>query len=205
LLFGIEYAVAGLTAFYMFRLYYNVFWGVRREYHHTPHESPLTMSLPLMLLAAATVFTGFIPFQRLVTSDGLSFETHTDLMVAIPSVLVGVLGILVARVIYRSEKPLADRIAAGFGFFYHWAVHKFYFDELYMFLTKRVIFNHISAPIAWFDRHVVDGFMNLLSDVTNEVSFRIRGLQSGHIQGYVFVFVLGAVLLSAYVLLFVTQ
>lgn len=203
ILFAIEYAVAGLTAFYMFRLYYNVFWGVRREYHHTPHESPLSMTFPLMFLALATLFSGFIPFSRLITSDGHPFITHTDWAIAVPSVLVGLLGILVATVMYKSEKPIAGRIAAGFGFFYRWSCQKFYFDELYMFITKRIIFNHISTPVAWFDRHVVDGFMNLLSDVTNSVSFRIRRLQSGHIQGYVFVFVMGAILLSAYMLLFV--
>ncbi len=204
LLFFVAYAVSGITAFYMFRLYYNIFWGVRREYPHPPHEAPLSMSLPLMILAAATIFAGFIPFAQLVTSDGQPFEIHTEWVVAVPAVLIGLTGILVATLMYKSEKTLPDRVAAFFGPLYRWASRKFYFDELYMFITKRILFNKVSSPVAWFDRHIVDGFMNLLAYLAQRSSFLIRGLQSGHIQGYVFVFVLGAVLLSAYMLLFVT-
>src|SRR5665811_519718 len=51
ILFAVEYAVAGLTAFYMFRLYFSIFWGRDTHYHHTPHEAPLTMTIPLIVLA----------------------------------------------------------------------------------------------------------------------------------------------------------
>ena len=64
-----------------------------------------------------------------------------------------------------------------------------------MFITKRVIFNGVSKSIAWFDRHVVDGFMNFLAWGANRVSYDIRGLQSGQVQQYAYVFVLGALLL----------
>jgi len=64
----------------------------------------------------------------------------------------------------------------------------FYIDEVYLFFTKKVIFNFVSVPVAWFDRHVVDGTMNQLSNVTNIVSYRIRGMQSGQLQQYAFVF-----------------
>jgi NADH-quinone oxidoreductase subunit L len=56
ILFGIGFGVAGLTAFYMFRLYYNIFWGTDRHYHHTPHEAPAIMTIPLLFLAVASVF-----------------------------------------------------------------------------------------------------------------------------------------------------
>ena len=78
ILFAVEYLVAGLTAFYMFRLYFSVFWGKDRHYHHTPHEAPKVMTIPLMILAVASVFAGFIPFSSKVTSDGIPFESHID-------------------------------------------------------------------------------------------------------------------------------
>jgi NADH-quinone oxidoreductase subunit L len=93
LLFAVEYLVAGLTAFYMFRLYFSIFWGKDTHYHHTPHEAPFTMTIPLMILAVGSIVTGFIPFNELVTSDGKPFESELELMVAIPSVLVALFGI----------------------------------------------------------------------------------------------------------------
>ena len=144
-LFAVEYAVAGLTAFYMFRLYFSIFWGSERHYHHTPHEAPLTMTFPLMFLAAASIFTGFIPFNELVTSDGKPFETELELIVAIPSVLIGLLGIGIAYVMYKKETDLPDRFAGVFKNGYKWAFNKFYIDELYLFVTKKIIFRYIST------------------------------------------------------------
>ena len=194
ILFAIEYFVAGLTAFYMFRLYFSVFWGRETHYHHTPHEAPYVMTIPLMILAVASVFAGFIPFTELVTSDGRPFEAHIEWAIAIPSVLIGVVGILAAFVMYRKETVLPDRLARFFSFGYRWAYNKFYFDELYLFVTRKIIFRYISTPIAWFDRKVVDATMNLIAEVTQHVSFRIRGFQSGQLQKYAFVFITGVIL-----------
>jgi len=200
MLFAIEYIVAGLTAFYMFRLYYGIFWGKDTHYHHTPHESPLVMTIPLMVLAFGTVFAGFLPFHNLVTSDGLPFESHIDWMIAIPSVLIGVLGIVVAAVMYKKENPLPDKMAVTFKHLYKWALHKFYWDEVYLFVTRKIIFQHISRPIAWFDRHVIDATMNGIAGITQYTAYAIKGFQSGRLQQYAFVFVSGTVIL---VLIFV--
>jgi len=200
ILFAIEYIVAGLTAFYMFRLYYGIFWGKETHYHHTPHESPLVMTIPLMVLAFGSVFAGFLPFHNLVTSDGLPFESHIDWMIAIPSVLIGVLGIVVAAVMYKKENPLPDKMAVTFKHLYKWALHKFYWDEVYLFVTRKIIFQHISRPIAWFDRHVIDATMNGIAGITQYTAYAIKGFQSGRLQQYAFVFVSGTVIL---VLIFV--
>jgi len=200
ILFFIEYFVAGLTAFYMFRLYFNVFWGKETQYHHTPHESPATMTIPLMFLAAASIFAGFIPFSELVTSDSKVFETHTEWIVAIPSVLIGIVGIGIATLLYRKENNLSDRIASGIKGLYTAAYHKFYMDEVYLFVTKRIIFNCISKPVAWFDRHVVDATMNGVAWSVNVVSEKSKGFQSGQLQDYAYWFISGAIVL---VLLFV--
>ena len=200
LLFAIEFLVAGLTAFYMFRLYYNIFWGKETHYHHTPHEAPKVMTIPLLILAFGSVFAGFLPFNEWVTSDGLALESHINLAVAIPSVLIGLAGIAVATVLYKKENAIPDKIAASFKHLYKWAYHKFYMDEVYLFVTKKIIFRYISEPIAWFDRHVVDATMNGFAGVTQFVSYQIRGLQSGKLHQYALVFVSGVIIL---VLIFV--
>lgn len=195
ILFGIEFLVAGLTAFYMFRLYYSIFWGKDTHYHHTPHESPLVMTIPLMFLAFASIFAGFLPFNELVTSDGLPFEKHIDFAIAIPSVLIGLAGIFIAWVMYRKPTEIPDKVASSVGKLYTWSYRKFYMDEVYLFVTKKIIFNYISRPIAWFDRHVVDGTMNMIGWTTESASEKIKGLQSGRLQQYGFVFVAGAIAL----------
>ncbi len=200
MLFAIEFLVAGLTAFYMFRLYYNIFWGKETHYHHTPHEAPKVMTIPLLILAFGSVFAGFLPFNEWVTSDGLALESHINLAVAIPSVLIGIAGIAVATVLYKKENAMPDKIAASFKHLYKWAYHKFYMDEVYLFVTKKIIFRYISEPIAWFDRHVVDATMNGFAGVTQFVSYQIRGLQSGKLHQYALVFVSGVIIL---VLIFV--
>jgi NADH-quinone oxidoreductase subunit L len=196
LLFAVEYAVAGLTAFYMFRLYFSVFWGKDTNYHHTPQEAPATMTIPLIILAVGCIVPGFIPFNKLVTSDGRIFESEIELIIAIPSVFIGLLGIGIAYVMYRKESAIPDKLAATFKYGYKWVYNKFYIDELYLFVTKKIIFRYISEPVAWFDRHIVDGTMNAIAFVTQSVSFRIRGFQSGQLQKYAFVFITGAIMLA---------
>jgi NADH-quinone oxidoreductase subunit L len=116
-------------------------------------------------------------------------------MIAIPSVVIALIGIGAAYLMYRKESDLPDRVAGAFKLGYKWAYNKFYIDELYLFVTKKIIFRYISTPIAWFDRHIVDGTMNGIAWVTQTVSNRIKGLQSGQLQQYGFVFVSGAVAL----------
>jgi NADH-quinone oxidoreductase subunit L len=199
-LFAVEYAVAGLTAFYMFRLYFNIFWGKEIHYHHTPHEAPATMTLPLIVLAIGSAFTGLIPFNKLVTADGKIFETEIEWIVAIPSVLIGLLGIAAAFTMYKKETEIPDKLVSTFKYGYKWAYNKFYIDEIYLFITKKIIFRYISEPVAWFDRHIVDGMMNTVALMTQVVSFRIRRFQSGQLQKYGFAFVSGAILLALFII-----
>jgi NADH-quinone oxidoreductase subunit L len=188
--------ISALTAFYMFRLYFSIFWGKQQEYHHTPHEAPKVMTIPLMLLSLGAIFTGFLPFASLVTSDGKPLMTHIEPAVAIPAVLVCLLGALIAMIFYQKETNLPEKISKALGGAYQAAYRKFYIDELYLFITKKIIFDHVSRPIAWFDRHIVDGSMNGISYITNEVSARIKRFQSGQLQQYAWVFVAGAVALA---------
>ena len=188
--------IAGLTAFYMFRLYYSIFWGKENKalhQEHRPHEAPLSMTIPLIFLAAVTLVAGWIPFGHFVSSDGMAYDIHIDWKVASVSLGVAAAGILLATWMYlREDRTVADGLAARFSGLHKAAYHRFYIDEVYQFITHRIIFTCISTPVAWFDRHVVDGFMNMLAAVTEKVSWGIRKMQSGYVQRYAIWFLGGA-------------
>ena len=194
-------AIAAMTAFYMFRLYFGIFWGTENKElhaHHTPHEAPLTMTFPLMFLAVVTCVAGFIPFGHFVSADGVAYDIHLDWNVAGTSIIIAVASIFLATYMYIGERqPKADAMAEKFSKLHQWAFKRFYLDEVYQYITHRIIFAHVSKPIAWFDRHVVDGFFNFLAWGTNALSFQIRGFQSGSVQKYAFVFLLGTLALLA--------
>ena len=188
--------IAGMTAYYMFRLYFGIFWGTENKTlhtKHTPHESPLSMTFPLMFLASVTLAAGFLPFGEMVSANGQAYEIHLDWQVAGTSIIVAIVAIALATYIYaRDKQPVADALAHRFHGLWKAAYHRFYIDEIYQFITHKIIFGCISRPIAWWDRHVVDGFFDFLAWSTEATSDEIRDLQSGHIQQYAFVFLLGA-------------
>lgn len=194
--------VAALTAFYMFRLYYLIFWWKEHkipEGHHAPHDQPWTMSLPLIILAAISCVAGFIPFGKFVTWDGIAYDfmAHFDWTVAGISLAIAVVSIGLATKMYMKENDLPEKFRKAVPALWTWCFHRFYWDELYMFITHRIIFNGVCRPIAWFDRHVIDGSMNGLAYVTNRTSEAIKGLQSGKVQMYVWWYLAGALLLGA--------
>lgn len=201
--------VAGLTAFYMFRLYYLIFWWKEhtvREGHHAPHDQPWTMTVPLVILATVSCVAGFVPMGDLVTWNGhssvenVSFWTNfkaLDWGVASISLAVAIVAILLATIMYKKENPLPARMKNAMPNLWRWAHHRFYWDELYLFITHKIIFNSICRPIAWFDRHIIDGTMDSFAWMANKASYAIRGLQSGSIQMYVWVYLIGALLLGA--------
>lgn len=197
--------IAGMTAFYMFRLYYGIFWGTEnKQLHaeHTPHESPLSMTFPLMVLAAITIFGGFIPFGEFVSSNGHAYTIHLKASVAVTSVVVAVVAIALATWMYaRDRQPVADMLARRFPRLHRAAYKRFYMDEIWMFVTKKIIFRCISAPVAWFDRHVVDQFLNFMAWSTNAAGEELQPIQSGKIQSYVVWFFGGAIVLTILLLL----
>jgi NADH-quinone oxidoreductase subunit L len=196
LIYYVGVFVAGLTAFYMFRIYFGIFWGKETKYEHTPKESPLSMTFPLMVLAVLSIVGGFIPFSEFITPDKAGFEAHLNYPLAAVAVTVGFIGIALAWVFYKKENSLSDRFANGFGLFYKWTYDKFYFDEVYLFITKKILFKRVSAPTAWFDRNVVDATMNLIGNTTVKSSKKIKGLQSGKVQDYAFAFIAGVVIIA---------
>lgn len=190
--------IAAMTAFYMFRLYYGIFWGKEnsQQASHTPHESPKAMTLPLIFLALVTCVAGFIPFGHFISANGQSYTIHLDWTVAGTSIVIALLSIALATYIYKgSKQPVADSLQRRFSGLWTAAYHRFYLDEVYQFITHKIIFRCISKPIAWFDRHVIDGTFNFMAWAANAASDSIRGFQSGQIQQYTYVFLCGALAL----------
>lgn len=202
IIFSVQLIVAGITAFYMFRIYFNVFWSHSPVYAHTPHEAPRSMTFPLIMLAVASVFTGFIPFNEFVTGDGKPIELSFHWSIALSSVIVALAGIGIAALLYFKQNTRPENVSLMLRGFYTAANRKFYVDEAYLFVTHNVIFRFVSRPVAWFDRHIVDGAMNLIGTTTVSVSGAIKRMQSGHMQLYIWFFTTGALLLTILALYF---
>ncbi|MDR2954119.1 MAG: NADH-quinone oxidoreductase subunit L [Prevotella sp.] len=187
---------AGLTAFYMSRLFLRIFfYDSNKHYHHKPHEASPVMTIPLIILAAFAFFAGFVPFGNFVTSDYQPYDIHINWQVAITSVVISLIGMGIAFKLYYKKNDIPDKITNGISTFYKWAYHKFYFDELWLFVTRKIIFQRISKPIAWFDKKYVDGFMDSLAYVTQAASRSIKNFQSGYIQQYALAYLVGALIL----------
>jgi NADH-quinone oxidoreductase subunit L len=203
LVYAIALFTSGLTAFYMFRLYFSIFWAKKTELHHEHHhgEGTLSMKLPLIVLAICTLISGFIPFGKYVSSTGRELESHFDLVFSIAPLAFGIAGILLAMWMYKNENAKPGRIATSFGSLYKTAYRKFYIDEIYLFITKKIIFNLIGRPAAWIDRNVVDGAMNGIGWTTRKISAMIKGIQSGKVQSYVLYF-FGGILALAMIFLY---
>ncbi len=201
MVFFVALFTSGLTAFYMFRLYFSIFWSKESHVHENGHgEGTLSMKIPLIILAVLAVFAGFFPIASLVTSDGLALETHIDYLFSLTPVALAVAGILLASSLYKSENSKPQSIATTLGGLYTAAHKKFYMDELYMFITQKIIFNLIGKPAAWIDKNIVDGLMNLFADTTAQISDNMKGLQSGKLQQYASYFFVGVLV---FMLLFI--
>ncbi|HMX03387.1 MAG TPA: NADH-quinone oxidoreductase subunit L [Chitinophagales bacterium] len=202
-IYYVALVTSGLTAFYMFRLYFRIFWNKADIHlHHFHGEGAWSMKFPLLILATLSIAAGFVPFAHYVTATRTEGHMHTDIMFSIAPVLIGLLGIAVAMMWYKNENDRADKAVAMMRGVYRTAYHKFYIDELYIFITKKVIFNCIGRPAAWIDRNIVDGTMNFIALMTGEISDSIKGMQSGKVQGYAMYFfagVIGLTLICLYI------
>jgi len=179
---------SGLTAFYMFRLYYSIFWSKDASVNNHHGEGTITMKIPLILLAILAIGSGLVPISSFVTADGLPITSHVPISFSVLPVSLALLGILLATRLFKNSNDLPVRISKQMGGLYTAASRKFYIDEVYLFVTKKVLFNLIGKPAAWFDKHIVDGLMNLLANSIAKLSEQIKGFQSGKIQDYALYF-----------------
>ena len=109
-----------------------------------------------------------------------------------------------ATIMYiKGKSPITAAINHNMSNIIEAAYHRFYMDELWLFVTKKIIFNCISRPIAWFDRHIIDGAMDMLATVTQKIGDYVRPLQSGNVQSYCMWFLGGALVILATLLIFI--
>jgi NADH-quinone oxidoreductase subunit L len=203
LVYGVALFTSGLTAFYMFRLYFSIFWRkpapspkerAGGEAHQA--EGTFSMKLPLLILGACTLIVGFIPFGHYISTDGKILESHFDPAFSVAPVAFGLAGILLAMWLYKKESSKPQQLATALGGIYKTVSRKFYIDEIYLFITKKIIFNLIARPAAWIDRNVVDGLVNGIATLTAGISSVIKGIQSGKVQSYVLYFFGGIITLA---------
>jgi NADH-quinone oxidoreductase subunit L len=220
---------AFITAVYMTRLAWLVFYGKYRgtqeKWDHA-HESPKSMTVPLMILAGLSLIGGWIGIPRVLTFGkdvnafhhwlepaitpvgGHGAEAHAgdvahhsvsvELMLIALALGIALAGIFVAWRIYRTE-GVAARIAQRAGALYVWVRNLFWVDELYDAMIIRP-FYAISRVFTAFDRWVVDGLVNAIgitADITGQV---IKLFQTGLVRNYALMFLLGVVAILYYLL-----
>ena len=204
--------VAAMTAFYMFRLYYGIFWGTENKElhaHHTPHEAPAAMTFPLVFLSIITVGVGVVTtlggflnwewasFGKFVSAAGTIYTVHFDPQVAATSTVIAILSIALATYIYKGEKqPIADKLYATFTRLHRWAYKRFYMDEVYQFVTHKILFRCVSRPAQWIDEKIINGLIDFTAWGANEAGETIRPWQSGDVRQYAVWFLTGAVALT---------
>ncbi len=242
LLWLVGLAGAGLTACYMFRQVFLVFFGESRVDHHTAahvRESPVAMTAPLVLLAAGSLVVGFLGVPEALGGGNrfaawlapvfatghapahhASHDASPEWMLMALSVAVAASGAFVAYLVYQRRTLDADAVAAfAGGAPYRIFANKYWLDELYwatvgrgVLLLARVgtwfdarvidgivdgsatVTRGIARVEGRFDAIVVDGLVNRLSDATYALGGRLRRLQTGNINAYLYV-VVGTVML----------
>ncbi len=223
--FALGLITAGLTAFYMFRLYFMTFWGEFRGDEETKshlHESPISMTLPLVVLAGLALIGGWggwphfishwfhdphwmLGFEhwlapvfetsdkfRIVNRFGSHAATQETIATGV-SVLVGLAGISAAYFAYVVNPNIARRVKQRFGTVHRTLMAKYKVDEFYDFLF--VSGSILVGKIAYvFDQFVVDNAVNFVGRVGESIGRVLRNLQSGNVQRYATYIILAVVL-----------
>lgn len=219
---------AGLTAFYMFRLIFLAFYGSERFSHETRHhlhESPPTMTLPLVALAVLSALGGFIGLPAWLGTNrfeqflepALEFAwrgarpelAHSvEAGFAAISVLVAIAGILLAYRFYVANPAVPERLALRVRRLYSLLAHKYYVDETY----DAVIVNPIasgSKSVLWrgVDVGIIDGSVNGTARLIQGAASVLKNIQNGLVRSYATWILAGVVLILLYVTLqpWVTQ
>jgi NADH-quinone oxidoreductase subunit L len=210
LLFAVAVFVAGLTAFYTFRLFFVVFFGKEKSGHAShAHESPWVITLPLVVLAVFAAIGGFIGITNSYGSqfagehETLSFmqQVLEPLHQPVPMLIgigVALAGIFLAFSLYKNAAT--DPLPSKLGALATWMRDKFYFDELYEATVIR-LHDFIAAMADWIDRWLVEGLcIGGLRGGTDLTGRALRLMQTGNLQTYAFLFVLGVAVLLYFVL-----
>jgi NADH-quinone oxidoreductase subunit L len=164
--------------------------------HGEPHESPIVMLVPLMILALLSLVGGFVGwgnhFEHFLapvfgTAEAAAevASSFTERLLMGVSVAIALLGWWLAYLLYHKRQDLPQKIADSLGSFYQAVVHKYYIDELYAVLFVKPLVDG-STRILWqgVDRKIIDAAVNDASDGARHVSDEVRHMQSGNIRSY---------------------
>jgi NADH-quinone oxidoreductase subunit L len=222
---------AFLTSFYMFRLLFLTFFGDYRgaqadEHGHAhdghahdhghgePHESPMVMLVPLMILALLATVGGLVGigdrfdhflspiFGTPVAENAGEAASHgAELLLMGISVTLAFLGLALAYILYISKPYLPQKIADALGGFYETVLHKYYVDEIYARLFVKPLIEG-STSILWqgVDRKVIDDTVNNAADGARHVSDEVRHMQSGNLRSYAGWIAAGAAVMIGYMI-----
>jgi proton-translocating NADH-quinone oxidoreductase chain L len=211
LLYAMTAFTALLTAFYMFRLYFRSFGGEYRGAGH-PHESPLVMTVPLMILAGATILIGgwgffgwdqaFAKFLNGGTPVTYTVSPGLDPMTFL-GIAVAVAGVLVAWAFYsagilKSEAFITHPLTRPV---YQLLYHGYYLNEFYNGVIVRYVVLGLAGACAWFDAHIIDGIVNGSARAVLAIGSLTRRSETGFLSNYGAALFGGALLLM--ILLFV--
>jgi NADH-quinone oxidoreductase subunit L len=209
-LFALGVVVAGLTTFYMFRLFYVAFLGkAKTEAAEHAHESPAVMSWPLLVLAVFAVIGGIIGASETYAAQFGEAEhtsiaqrivepfTHSPVAATI-GILAVIVGFFAARTLYRNATN--DPLPAKLGGFATAMKNRFYFDEIYEATFIRA-HDFIAAVMDWIDRWLVDwACIGLVRGGTDFTGRALRLMQTGNLQTYAFLFVFGVAVVLYFML-----
>jgi len=211
--------VAFLTAFYSFRLIFLTFHGKFRGTHeqeHHLHESPKTMTVPLILLCIGAVASGwvgiphllgggahFMEFLKPVLGHSEANATHTEeWMVMAISTIAGFSGIGLAALFYLVKTDIPVRLAQKFNTVYKTLWNKYYVDELYSFIIVRpAIWTAKNILIGITDARIIEAVVNGVPKGLGEFSRILRKVQTGLVQRYAAIMALGVLIIMAVMLL----
>lgn len=188
--------VAFMTAFYMFRMIFTVFWGEEPEGQHA-HESPPSMTVPLIVLAVLSVVSGYALVKYGFASFVYFHEPHhvePNIVIMVVSNILAIAGISLAWLIYGKKVISAEAIANKYRAIHTLLYRKFYIDDLYIWLFDHVMLA-FSKAFNWHDRHVVDGVFDGIGDLTRAAGAKLRFIHTGSLQNYALVIFAAVVLI----------
>jgi NADH-quinone oxidoreductase subunit L len=187
--------VAFMTAFYMFRLIFIVFFGKKRSNYHA-HESGLAMTLPLIILAILAVVVGFANSPWFYNIFGQSFGTfiffeeaeipHVNMVVAGVSTVVAVAGIFTAWLIYIKKAVNTEALSKKYNGVYNLLYNKFYIDNLYSWAFDSIMMA-VGRIFDLIDHKVIDSLFDGFARLLGITGKKARVTQTGNLQGYALV------------------
>jgi len=196
---------AGMTAFYMFRLLFVTFWGECRaesEVVHHIHESPSSMTVPLIVLAALSLLGGYINLPHFLGPVfGKSHEGHVPFLIQYLPTVVALGGIGLAYQMYVHSPGMAEQLGESFRGAYRLLLNKYYVDELYDFAMVRPTVAIANWFWQFFDIGVIDGMVNGTAETVMVNSRLWRYWQTGNAQHYALSFLIGAMFIVGYYVL----